>query len=95
VSKQTYRSDIEIIGSLLKTIAYGSREGVKISKITREANLSHYATIQRCQKLADAGLIRAETSGRNKLFIMTEKGLEFFSTFDKFHDFAKKLGLCE
>jgi len=71
----------------------GGREGVIISAISRKANLSHYAVLDKCEKLVTAGLVDSVKNERNRLFMITEKGLEFFQEFRRFQDLVESMNL--
>lgn len=93
MAKQQYRSEMGIMGDILDVTANGGREGVIISAISRRANLSHYAVLEKCEKLVEAGLVRSVRNDRNRVFLITERGLEFFSEFRKFRDLVESLNL--
>ena len=82
-----------IMGDILDVTMDGGREGVIISAISRKANLSHYAVLDKCEKLVTAGLVDSVKNDRNRLFMITEKGLEFFQEFRKFQDLVESMNL--
>ena len=57
MSKQQYRSEMGIMGDILDVTADGGRDGIIVSAISRKANLSHYAVLDKCEKLVEAGLV--------------------------------------
>jgi predicted transcriptional regulator len=59
MSKQQYRSEMGIMGDILDVTADGGRSGVIVSAISRKANLSHYAVLDKCEKLVEAGLVES------------------------------------
>ncbi len=79
-----YRSGIGIIGDILGVASDCGVQGVLISSISRRANLSHYAVLENCQKLIDAGLVKTAKHYRNRVFTITEKGIRFFEEFQRF-----------
>ncbi|MCH8973106.1 MAG: winged helix DNA-binding protein [Thaumarchaeota archaeon] len=93
MSKQQYRSEMGIMGDILDVTVDGGREGVIISAISRKANLSHYAVLDKCEKLVTAGLVDSVKNDRNRLFMITEKGLEFFQEFRRFQDLVESMNL--
>jgi len=93
MSKQQYRSEMGIMGDILDVTMDGGREGVIISAISRRANLSHYAVLDKCEKLVTAGLVDSVKNERNRLFMITEKGLEFFQEFRRFQDLVESMNL--
>ncbi|MGI0072318.1 MAG: winged helix-turn-helix domain-containing protein [Nitrosotalea sp.] len=87
--KQQYRSELAIISDILSvTMDYG-RDGAIISSISRRANLSYYAVIEKCKKLIDAGLVKSLNNSKNRIFVITEKGIQFFSHMQKFLETVK------
>ena len=82
-----------IMGDILDVTVDGGREGVIISVISRKANLSHYAVLDKCEKLVTAGLVDSVKNDRNRLFMITEKGLEFFQEFRRFQSLVESMNL--
>ncbi len=93
MSKQQYRSEMGIMGDILDVTMDGGREGVIVSAISRRANLSHYAVVDKCEKLVTAGLVYSVKNDRNRLFMITEKGLQFFQEFRRFQDLVESMNL--
>ena len=91
MSKQQYRSEMGIIADILGVTMDGGIQGVIVSAISRRANLSHYAVIEKCQKLIDFGLMKSVSDKRNRTFIITEKGIQFFYEIQKFMAIAQGL----
>ena len=52
------------MGDILDVTLNGGQQGVIVSAISRRANLSHYAVLDKCDKLVEAGLV--ETRKRRK-----------------------------
>ncbi len=82
-----------IMGDILDVTMDGGREGVIVSAISRKANLSHYAVLDKCEKLVIAGLVDSVKNDRNRLFMITEKGLEFFQEFRRFQTLVESMNL--
>ena len=93
MSKQQYRSEMGIIADILGVTMDGGTQGVIVSAISRRANLSHYAVLDKCQKLIEAGLVDSMKDYRNRLFIITEKGIKFFQEFQKFQGLVESMNL--
>jgi predicted transcriptional regulator len=91
MSKQQYRSKIGIISEILGTTMDSGRDGAMISSISRRTNLSHYALTENCQKLIDAGMMQSTTSDKNHIFVITEKGIQFFQELQKFIEIAQSV----
>ena len=82
-----------IIADILGVTMDGGTQGVIVSAISRRANLSHYAVLDKCQKLIDAGLVDSMKDNRNRLFVITEKGIKFFQEFQKFQTLVQTMNL--
>jgi predicted transcriptional regulator len=82
-----------IMGDILDVTTNGGREGVIVSAISRRANLSHYAVLDKCEKLVTAGLVESVKNDRNRVFTITEKGLEFFQEFRRFQNLVESMNL--
>ncbi len=82
-----------IIADILGVAMDGGTQGVIVSAISRRANLSHYAVLEKCQKLIDAGLVESMKDNRNRLFVITEKGIRFFQEFQRFQTIVQTLNL--
>jgi len=93
MSKQQYRSEMGIIADILGVTMDGGTQGVIVSAISRRANLSHYAVLDKCQKLIEAGLVDSMKDNRNRLFVITEKGIKFFQEFQKFQCLVQTMNL--
>jgi len=93
MSKQQYRSEMGIIADILGVTMDGGTQGVIVSAISRRANLSHYAVLEKCQKLIDAGLVESMKDDRNRLFVITEKGIKFFQEFQRFQNIVQTMNL--
>ena len=61
-----------------------------VSAISRKANLSHYAVLDKCEKLVEAGLVESVKNDRNRVFLITEKGLQFFQEFQEISGTRRK-----
>lgn len=93
MSKQQYRSEMGIMGDILNVTMEGGRQGTIVSAISRRANLSHYAVIEKCEKLSNAGLVQTLRTDKNRLYTITEKGIEFVQEFRKFQSLLDALNL--
>ena len=88
-----YRSDVTIMGDILSAASEGGRDGVIVSVISRKANLPHNATVQKCERLASAGLVQSHRIGRNRMFALTSAGIEFFGHLRAFQGVMERMGL--
>ncbi len=81
------------MSDILGVTANGGRDGVIVSAISRKANLSHYAVLEKCDKLVEAGLIKSVKNDRNRLFLVTEKGILFLQELKKFQGLIDSMNL--
>ena len=93
MSKQQYRSEMGIMGDILDVAMEGGRQGTIVSAISRRANLSHYAVIEKCEKLSSAGLVESIRTDKNRLYTITEKGLQFVQEFRRFQSVLDGMNL--
>lgn len=91
--QQKYRSKIEIIGNILDVTSHQGQDGINISGVSRKANLSHYAVMEKCNNLEKAGLIESKRVNRNVIFTITWKGIQFFEEFKKFQRLMEQANL--
>ena len=91
MSNKEYRSEMGIIVDILGITMENGRHGAIASAISRRANLSHRALIEKCQKLIRAGLMESIVADRNRTIKITEKGIKFFRESKKFQDTVKEL----
>ena len=91
VSKQQYRSELGIISAILHVTMDCGRRGAIVSWIARRANLSHYAVIEKCEKLINAGLVESTSNHRNHTFVITEKGIRFSQQMQEFAEMAQAI----
>jgi predicted transcriptional regulator len=89
--KQQYRAELGIISDILGVIMDCGRSGTIISSIARRANLSHYAAIEKCQKLTDVGLMESTSNDRSRNFVITEKGIQFFQQIREFLNIIQEI----
>jgi predicted transcriptional regulator len=93
ILKQEYRSEIGIAIDILGVTMDGGAQGVIVSAISRRANLSHNQSIEKCQKLVDAGILEPTRRGKNRLYRITEMGIKFFPEFKRFQEMAQNMNL--
>ena len=91
MSNREYRSEMGIIVDILGITMENGRHGAIASAISRRANPSHHALIEKCQKLIRAGLMESIVVDRNRTIKITEKGIKFFRESKRFQDTVKEL----
>jgi len=91
MSKQQYRTEMGIISEILQTTMEYGTQGTIISKIARATNLSHYTTVEKCQKLISFGLIESRKCNQDQIFAVTEKGIQFFRELQRFEEYIQAL----
>lgn len=91
MSRQTYRTGLEIISDILSVIMEGGIEGEYITYIVRNANLSHSIALDKCQKLIKGGLITMLKRGKSQVFVITEDGIKFYRELRTFEELAHNI----
>jgi len=93
MSKNPYRSELAIMHDIMTFTAHEGISGVIVSKLSRKANLSHYTVIDKCEGLIEAGLIEMNRDQKNRIYRLTEKGIEFYEKLVRFHTLVSSLNL--
>lgn len=91
--KRPYRTGTGIMMDVLNIVKDCGMQGAKISEISRRANLSYYATLEKCQKLTDVELLRTISNKRNHMYIITEKGIRFRQHIEEFLAMVQSMGI--
>jgi len=91
--KCTYRSEIDILRDILTVTQEEGQNGIIVSALSRKANLSHYATVDKCDRLIEAELMKMTIDTRKKIFVLTEKGRLFFEELKKFRNLMESMKL--
>ena len=90
-TRRRYRSELVIITDMLRVIADGGREGVKISDIARKSNASHDMVIEKRKTLLRPGGVESEIKGRNRIYGITNGGIKLFGEIQKFRELVNNL----
>ena len=93
MTKQEHRSEIAILGKILDTTKNGGKNGVLVSTISRHVNLSHNSTLKKCDKLINAGMLESIKEGRNRLYVILEKGIMFHNELVQFQSIMYNMNL--
>ena len=93
ILKQQYRTHMGIMSEILQIIMDNGIEGAIVSEISRKANLSYYTTVENCQKLINSSLVESARKGRNYVYVITTKGIEFFRELKKFQEITQEMNL--
>ncbi|MDE1832592.1 MAG: transcriptional regulator [Thaumarchaeota archaeon] len=91
MSKQAYRTELEIISDILQVIMERGIHGEHITSIARNANLSHNTALVKCQKLINGGLVTVSKSKKSQVFVITEDGIKFYRELINFTDLARHI----
>jgi predicted transcriptional regulator len=91
--KAQYRSEMSIIHDIMSLTAHEGLSGVIVSRLSRQANLSYYTLIEKCERLIEAGLMEMIQDPRNRFYIITEKGIKFFNELTRFQNLVQSLNL--
>lgn len=91
MSKQQYRAEMGIISDILQSAMEHGTQGMIISSIARVSNLSHYTAVEKCQKLIGFGLMESKQYKRGQIYVITEKGIQFFKELQRFEEYIQAL----
>ena len=91
MSKQQYRAEMGILSDILQAAMDKGTQGMIISSIARVSNLSHYTAVEKCQKLVGFGLMESRQYKRGQIYVITEKGIQFFKELQRFEEYVQAL----
>jgi len=91
--RNPYRSELEIIYEILSVTGNEGRNGLNISGISQKANLNHYAVLDKCQTLIQAGLIKMQRDDRKRSYFLTVEGRKFFEEINRFLNLLSSMNL--
>lgn len=89
-SATKYRSQLRIYVDILRVIQRESNQA-KPTRILYGANLSHDRLIKYLEELKTLGVIQ-ESGTEDKVYSLTQKGIEFMNNFRKVESFASAFG---
>jgi len=85
-----YRSQLRIYVDIMSVIQRESNEA-KPTRILYGANLSHDRLVKYLEELKTLGVIQ-ETGSVDKVYSLTQKGIEFMNNFRRVESFASAFG---
>lgn len=85
-----YRSQFRIYVDVMRVIQRESNQA-KPTRILYGANLSHDRLVKYLEELKNLGVIQ-ETGTEDKIYSLTQKGIEFLNNFRKVESFASAFG---
>ena len=85
-----YRSQMRIYVDIMRVIQREENQA-KPTRILYGANLSHDRLVKYLEELKTLGVIQ-ETGADEKLYSLTQKGIEFMNNFRKVESFASAFG---
>lgn len=89
----TYRTSMQIVADLLTATEQCGQEGIKVTNLLTQANLSHSRLSKFIDNLTGAQLInKIEFDGKNT-YVITPKGKQYLESYKRFHDLAGSFGL--
>jgi predicted transcriptional regulator len=89
-SATKYRSQLRIYVDIMRVIQRESNEA-KPTRILYGANLSHDRLVKYLDELKTLGVIQ-ETGTDDKIYSLTQKGIEFLNNFRRVESFASAFG---
>lgn len=91
--KHQYRTTLGIINDILQACMDAGAEGVRVSRISQKANLSHNTVVYNCQRLIDADMVRTYKSSKKNIFVVTDKGIRFFHELQRFQNMIRAVNI--
>ena len=88
-----YRNSLQIMTQVLESTQYAGQEGIPITSLIRQSNISHSRLTSLTKNLISSGLINKIEFDKKYTFVITEKGRLFLEEYKKFSDFAGSFGL--
>lgn len=89
----TYRTSMQIVADLLSAADQCGQEGIKVTTLLTQANLSHSRLSKFIENLTGAGLINKIVYDGKNTYVITPKGRQYLESYKKFHDLAGSFGL--
>jgi predicted transcriptional regulator len=89
----SYRSQVRVIGDLLRAVRDDSEEGAKVTVLLRKANMSYSRMIELTEQLVENGLLVKIPVERGSLYKLSDKGREFLASMETFEEYAEAFGL--
>lgn len=89
----TYRTSMQIVADLLSAADQCGQEGIKVTTLLTQANLSHSRLSKFIENLTGAGLINKIVYDGKNTYVITPKGKQYLESYKKFHDLAESFGL--
>ncbi len=86
------RGKLEIINDMLKSIQNKGGK-IKPTHLLYKSNLSHSKMKEYIQELAAKGMIQEELEKDKRMILITEKGYDFLSEFERIKEFSDSFGL--
>jgi predicted transcriptional regulator len=84
---------MQIVADLLSATEQCGQEGIKVTNLLTQANLSHSRLSKFIDNLTGAQLInKIEFDGKHT-YIITPKGKQYLESYKRFHDLAGSFGL--
>jgi len=88
-----YRTSMQIVSDLLTVTEQSGQNGINVTSLLTQANLSHSRLGKFLNNLTGAGLInRIEFDGKN-VFVITSKGRQYLESYKNFQNLADSFGL--
>ncbi|MDA7952579.1 MAG: transcriptional regulator [Nitrosopumilus sp.] len=93
MARHGYRSGMGILGDILDAAADRGTGGAYVSQISRRANISHCAVVEKCGRLEEAGLVAVRREKNRRAYLVTEAGLHFRREFNEFREMVAAMEL--
>ena len=86
------RSRLEIIYDLLRSI-HVKGGLIKPTHLLYKSNLSHKKMVEYTSELMEKGFMEEQVVSRKKVYVITEKGIEYVNEFIRMKQFSESFGL--
>lgn len=85
------REKLDIIRDILQAIQ--DKGKIKPTHLLYKSNLSHSSMKKYVGELTDRGMVFESEQGKQKVFVLTEKGLKFLENYRQIKEFTDSFGL--
>ncbi|GIU71147.1 MAG: hypothetical protein KatS3mg003_0626 [Candidatus Nitrosocaldaceae archaeon] len=89
----SYRNGVRIVGDVLRIVNDFGSQGINITQLLRKANLSYNRLSKLSRQLVTAGLIEEKNEDGKHVYLITEKGREYLSMYQRFEEMTNSFGL--
>ncbi len=89
----SYRNGFRIVSDILSAANDFGSQGINITQLLRKANLSYNRLVELSRRLISSGLLEEKNIDGKRLYIITDKGKEYLTMYQRFEEFTSSFGL--